>query len=217
MTIFQSILLILLSFNLVGTTNYTQNSRGKEYIFRSKLEKEVLAELNLVRQHPKRYARILEKERTYYVGKYIQRPGKIKIITKEGVSALDEAVRFLKSAKKLPRLKFSHGMSSGARDHVQNQGNEGSLGHTGSDGSQPWDRITRYGTWERTVGENIAYGTRTAREIVTGLIIDDGVPDRGHRKNIFNKDFKVAGIAIGYHKIYKTMCVITFAGGFEER
>ena len=31
-------------------------------------------------------------------------------------------------------------------------------------------------------------------ETVLGLIIDDGVSSRGHRKNIYSKDFKYVGI-----------------------
>jgi uncharacterized protein YkwD len=43
------------------------------------------------------------------------------------------------------------------------------------------------------------------------LIVDDGVPARGHRKNCFNPDFNVVGIAVGSHKVHKYTCVMDFA------
>jgi uncharacterized protein YkwD len=49
------------------------------------------------------------------------------------------------------------------------------------------------------------------------LIIDDGVASRGHRVNIFKKDYKVVGIAVGPHKKYGEMCAMDFAGGFVDK
>ena len=37
-------------------------------------------------------------------------------------------------------------------------------------------------------------GRDHALQTVMGLIIDDGVPSRGHRKNIFSSDYKFVGI-----------------------
>lgn len=183
----------------------------------SVLEYHVLSELNRARTHPRQYASNLQELRRHFRGKELRRPGNIIILTKEGVSAVDEAIGFLRNAKPCPPLELSRGMSQGARDHVKEQGPAGTTGHDSADGGKPWDRVSRYGEWKKSMAENISYGSDDARMVVMGLIIDDGVPDCGHRKNIFNPDFQVAGVACGPHSVYGTMCVITFAAGYRDR
>jgi hypothetical protein len=43
-----------------------------------------------------------------------------------------------------------------------------------------------------------------------------GVPDRGHRETIMHYDFDQAGVAMGIHKIYGSMCVIEYASGYQS-
>jgi uncharacterized protein YkwD len=78
-------------------------------------------------------------------------------------------------------------------------------------------RMNRYGTWSSSWGENVSYGKMSARDIVIALIVDDGLPARKHRKNIFNPGFGVAGAAYGSHARYRSVCSIEFAGNFVER
>jgi len=65
--------------------------------------------------------------------------------------------------------------------------------------------------------ENIAYGRYTAREIVLALIVDDGVRGRGHRENIFNPTYNVAGAAYGSHARLGSVLQYRFpASGYVE-
>jgi len=52
-------------------------------------------------------------------------------------------------------------------------------------------------------------------DILISLIVDDGIPNRGHRKNIFSRDFKFTGIGVGRHSKHKHICVIDYAKGYE--
>ena len=181
------------------------------------IEKAVLIETNLARTRPATYADFARAHRERFDGRVYVRADGARITTHEGTTAVDEAIAFLAKAKPLKPLSACKGLAHAARDHVKDIGPKGILAHEGSDGSTPSQRMNRYGQWLDTSGENISFGRLDARDIVLLLIIDDGVPDRGHRVNLFNPDFKTAGVAIGIHAKYGTMCVIDHAGGFKEK
>jgi uncharacterized protein YkwD len=209
--------ILFLALLFTPAIGFSQSRKAGNAEFLSLLENAVVYEMNMARTAPKDYSSFLEQYKRYYDKKLLRLPGETPLLTKEGVGAVVEAIRFLHSVKPIPPLTPSKGMSSGARDHVMDQGASGAIQHTGGDGSQAWDRVNRYGTWEKSVAENIAYGSDKARNIVMSLIVDDGVPGRGHRKNIFNPDFRLIGVACGPHPTYRTVCVITFAGGYQEK
>jgi len=182
------------------------------------LAQQMLAETNLARTEPRRYAEYLRDMRQRFVGKGYRLPGSAMIImTSEGVAALDEAIRYLSRQPPLPPLAWSPGLAEAAADLVRDQARSGRIGHDGSPSGGMQKRIERHGNWMGRIAENIGYGPDTARLMVTGLIIDDGIPGRGHRKNIFNRSFMVAGAACGAHPVYRNMCVMDFATQYKSR
>lgn len=71
----------------------------------------------------------------------------------------------------------------------------GALGlvqHDSSDGTGSIDRIRSFFTESSYVGENISFGSQQGGYdplvVMINLIVDDGVPSRGHRNLIFNAD-----------------------------
>jgi len=219
---FQNYLFMLLIFNLLTAfisplkrDNFQGEADKASYL--SDLEREVVAELNLARSQPAAYTNYLIAYSKLFVGKELQEPGHITILTREGKSAVDEAIKFLKNQKPLSLLTASKGMSRAAKDMVIMQETTSQTGHIGTDRSTFDKRISRYGTWSGTCAENIDYGNNTARKIVMALIIDDGVSNRGHRKTIFDAGFKRVGVACGLHKKFNYMCVIEYAVNYTEK
>ena len=201
---------------ITWTTEGVDTARDVTYL--TTLEKDVILELNKVRSDPALYAESYVKPmQKYYDGTYLKYPGEITIRTREGVNAVNECYKVLKSYKAVGLLYPSLGMTKAARDLVADQGPTGATGHKGSDGSSSSIRMNRYGKWDKAAGENIDYGNYIAQRIVLSLIIDDGVPSRGHRINIMNPIFEVIGVATGKHAGYRRMCVMDLAGAYTEQ
>ncbi len=197
------------------TGNTGESSVSKPSL--SAIEKGIVRETNLARTNPAAYARKIEKFLSYYKGSLLYLPGKIPIRTREGTSAVREAIRYMKNQKPVGALIPSKGMSLAARDHVRDTGPRGMTGHYGSDRSSPFDRMRRYGRFLVTAGENIGYGLDEPEWMVIQLIVDDGVRSRGHRTNLFKSAFKYIGVAYGPHRGYRTMNVSVYAGGYVEK
>lgn len=163
-----------------------------------------------MRGDPRGYARSLRDYRDGYEGRIVTLPDRDdRLMTQEGVAAVDEAIRFLERQPPLPPLLPSEIFARAAADHVRDQGDRGATGHVGSGRSTPGMRVQRRGG-KIYVGESITYGPDNAEDAVRQLIIDDGVPTRGHRKMLFDTRWRHAGAACGPHRGYRWMCVIDF-------
>lgn len=174
-------------------------------------EKAVIVEMNKARTNPKMYAGFLRSERVYYNNGLIEKPGQVSRQTQEGVEAVDECIDFMDKAPAMGLLRPSKELTKAAADHTKDQSKTGQTGHIGNDKSTFDKRILRYYKGEYwMMSENISYGFSDASDIVMQLMVDDGVPLRGHRDNIMNPSLLLAGVSINTHPVYGYMCVITY-------
>lgn len=182
------------------------------------LEREVILELNKVRGNPKRYAEeYLEELTGAFSGKLYTYPGQETLKSQEGVAPLLECIKVLKSTEPMSMLQPAKGLTLATEDLLKDQQKYGGIGHITRNGQTPQKRIEKYGEWDICSAEDITYGSFEARQIVIALLIDDGVPDRSHRKNILTPCFRFAGVAFGKHPSYQTMCVIDYAGDYTTK
>ena len=110
--------------------------------------------------------------------------------------AAQEMIDILKTQKPLKPLEWSDGLVSACNDHIIDMYGS-KLTHQGIDGSQPSDRMSRYGTMMGVSGENLTGGMTNAQNIIASLLVDGTVPDRGHRVNILKEKFGAVGVKAG--------------------
>ena len=93
-----------------------------------------------------------------------------------------------------------------AQGHATTSGKTGHVGHKDMNKRFAPLRGNPYNAW----GENCSYGFEEAISIVVTLLVDEGIKDKGHRKNILNEDYNSVGVAIRPHKRYRVNCVMDF-------
>jgi uncharacterized protein YkwD len=90
-------------------------------------------------------------------------------------------------------------LTKAAQAHSEDMAAHQNMSHTGSDGSDPGDRITRAGYSWSTYGENVAYGYATPEKVMAGWMSSPG-----HKANILNCSFKEIGVGLAQPNDYWT-------------
>ena len=172
--------------------------------------------INKYRANPRELARHLERLKKYLdtSTNILSEPDKIQIQMVEGEEVFNEAINFLKNLRPLEPLQWEDALAASAQEHVDDIGPKGLLLYQSSDGTEPEDRITKYGRYVDSLGENIDFGPNDAIGVIVSLTLDDGEEERPHRDNLFKNEYKKIGIACGPHQTEFQMCVMDLAYDF---
>jgi uncharacterized protein YkwD len=105
-------------------------------------------------------------------------------------AALLDLMNSQREKRGLPPLRPSRKLNAAAEARLGDMFEQRYFGHVAPDGTQPSVFVRRHGYDYTRIGENLATGQRSAREVV-----DHWMRSRGHRATLLGK-FEDAGIAI---------------------
>ena len=174
------------------------------------LAKELFIAQNKIRKDPLSFIPKLKHWESKFRNKTLFLLNENPLETFEGLKGLEEAKRFLSVQKPVAELMFSEELSKAAKDHAKDMGENGLIGHDGSDGSLVSDRIERYSEWDELCAENIDLGFKMADNIILNILIDDGSERRNQRINLFSAAYKYIGIGCAKHKDYNHCSVFVY-------
>ena len=170
----------------------------------SQKEKDVLYYMNLARINPSKF----EKE---VLNPYLKESRKFK---PKYVKTLKNELR---KTKPTQPLMYRSDLFEFAQHHAKTTGKAGKVGHSSVKFKSYKNRTKKLIKTYLTVGENIQYGLNDAKAIVIDLLIDEGVKDLGHRKNILDSEYEYASVSIQPHKKFGYNCVIEFGGALKNK
>jgi hypothetical protein len=173
---------VVRSLNTAGDTPYLNEE-----------EKKVILFMNMARHDGKLFSETFLE--AYIRDNQVERSSYVRSLERD-----------LKKISDLAPLIPEEDLTSIAQAHATKSGKSGHTGH------RDFNKRFRplMGNPYQRVGENCSYGFDQAIDIVVTLLIDEGIRDVGHRKNILNEEFNSVGVAIRPHKRYRVNCVTDF-------
>jgi LysM repeat protein len=144
-------------------------------------EMQMVDEVNLVRYNPEGYIPFIED----YIAELKSRND-----MSNATKSAKELIAELKNTPKLSVLQTLPCLYTAAKKHGDDQRRKGDTDHQGSDGSWPWDRVTRECKDLKDGNENLVGGPSDIRRAVILLLVDDGIEGRGHRKTMLQPDWQ---------------------------
>lgn len=124
----------------------------------------MLEEINLVRTNPQDYIQYIDGYLDYWDASTSER------------KTSKELINILKKMTPVPALTFSDELYKAAKKH-----------------GQYMKRTKRFKHSRMGYAENLVAGNDNIRYAIIDLLIDDGIPSRGHRKNILDPEASVFG------------------------
>ena len=172
--------------------------------------------INKFRANPRELSRHLQQLKKYLDtnSNILSEPDKIQIQMVEGEEVFNEAINYLNNLRPMQPFQWEEALAQSAQEHVDDIGPKGLLLYQSSDGTEPEDRIAKYGDYVESLGENIDFGPNDALGVIVSLTLDDGEEERPHRENLFKAEYKKIGIACGPHQTEFQMCVMDLAYDF---
>lgn len=162
-------------------------------------EKKVIFYINLCRMQPRLFTKTILKS-------YLDdNPG---MATNPYVISL---IADLKSSKPRHPLQPDKDLYANAEKWAVETGKSGETGH--GDFNKRFKNFLRKNNV--MVGENCDYGYNDPLTIVLDLLIDEGIEDLGHRRNILAAGYNNIGVSIKPHNGYEWDCVMDFEGDFS--
>ncbi len=156
--------------------------------FMSGRAKEMIQEINLLRSNPKGYIKVVESYIQFLKNEINLHPSMHSMYGNE-ITVAQELIRELETTPPLSILQPHAGIYKAAQVHGDDAKISGQFNHRGTDGSMPWDRILKYATDMKDGNENLVGGLKDIRRSILVLLIDDGIPNRGHRRTLLNPNW----------------------------
>lgn len=176
--------------------------------------KELLKEVNTLRENPKGYADKVLRYKSYFSGNILRIPGsKAGIQTEEGPAAYEEAADFLLSAPPVAKMTPSKGLTKIANEILS------TIQNSDPDALDDIDMnevIEKYGSFGGNFSRAMEFGGENPEQVIMNLLVNDGDKSRSQRDSLLSDDLKLIGLATGKHEAFGNCTIIISCTTFQN-